>query len=180
MGLFYELSVVAPMSLDQSQDLGGTVRNLRIILFALVNGCLIFVGIVLFLRFGGGMQPNGDFLITPIALGACLLEAILQAIIPEMQVAAARRRIAAQPPGGEAVTLLGVFRSRTIVGAAMCESGALFAVIAYMIEGHAAILIAALLLVVLILARWPSEDRVRAWLVAQYQKIAALRVTAAS
>jgi hypothetical protein len=126
------------------------------------------------------MQPNGAFLLTPIALGFCLLEAVLQAVIPAMQVAAARKRLAAQQPGADAVALLGVYRSRAIVGAAMCEGGAFFAVITYMIEGHTAILIVALLLVVLILARWPSEDRLRTWLVTQYEKIAQLRGAAAA
>jgi len=163
------------MSLEHLQDLSGTVRTLRIILFALVSGCLTFVGIAVCLQIAGGLQPNGAFLITPIALGFCLLEAILQAVIPEMQTAAARRRVATQQPGADAVALLGVYRSRVIVGAAMCEGGAFFAVIAYMIEGHTAILIVALLLVVLILVRWPSEERLRMWLVAQYEKIAQLR-----
>ena len=163
------------MSQDQFLSLGRSVLVLRIILLSLTGSCLIVLGVALLLHFNGAMPGNGNFLITPMAIGWSALAAVLYFVVPQLQIAAARNRLAQQPPGEDAVALVTVHRSAAIVGAAQCEGGALFAIIAFMIEGNIYNLVAAALLRALLIIQWPTEERVRMWMIAQYEKIAEMR-----
>jgi hypothetical protein len=130
---------------------------------------------VLYLNWISALPPIAGLFLTPISAVFCLVVGVLQFVVPEIICSVQRKVLAATPSGTDAVPLLILYRRRLITGAALCESGAFFAGMAFMLEGKAVILIAVASLLVLILARWPTEDRVRSWMVAQFEKIAEMR-----
>jgi hypothetical protein len=100
----------------------------------------------------------------------------LSLVVPRLTVDAARKQIAAgkwstgkQPPGmppptTDAERLAFVYQTQKIMGAAMNEGCAFFALIAYMIEGNVIALGLALLLIAGVALRFPRRDQVAAWI----------------
>jgi hypothetical protein len=78
-------------------------------------------------------------------------------------------------PGGGAAELLPVYQTQLIVASALNEGAAFFAGIAYMIEHHAAAILVAGVLLALLLSRFPTAERIQAWLSAQLERLAAKR-----
>jgi hypothetical protein len=68
------------------------------------------------------------------------------------------------PPATDAERLAFVYSTQKIMGAAMNEGCAFFALIAYMIEGNAIALGLALLLIAGVALRFPRRDQVAAWI----------------
>jgi hypothetical protein len=66
--------------------------------------------------------------------------------------------------GADAPELLPAFMTGQIVRLAMLEGAAFLNLIAYMLEGKALSLAAAAVLVLLMIAAYPTEGRVRGWL----------------
>ena len=60
--------------------------------------------------------------------------------------------------------LVPVFQTQLIIGAAMLEGGAFFAAIAYMLERSPIAAGMALVLLVVLASRFPTRDRIQAWL----------------
>jgi hypothetical protein len=121
---------------------------------------------------GGGMQV---ITLAAIALGVSSLA--MSYVIPGMLVAQGRRQIARErtitgepaklsptAQASDAGRLLGLYQNHLIVGAALAEGGAFFAGIAYMLERHSLALLVALVLIGAILTRFPTRDRLAAWL----------------
>jgi hypothetical protein len=165
------------MPQDELPDLGPIVFPLRIILVGLIVGVAIFAAIVVYLvNFAGNgpfAQMNG--LMTWVTVGFAVIMGIMQAFIPNAMVAAARRRLAQTTELAELAGLIMAHRSKTIVGAAMCESIAFMALISYMLEGDFWLLGIASLFTLMIAVRLPTANGLAAWLEQQRDLIAANR-----
>jgi hypothetical protein len=119
-------------------------------------------------------------LITYIAVGMGIAGLVLSFVIPRVIVAGARHRIAkgmfkplvtdelAQPtqiyPAGDTGKLAFVYQTQLIIGSAICEGMAFFAAIAYMLERNILALGMALILLACLAIRFPTRDRVNAWI----------------
>jgi hypothetical protein len=113
-----------------------------IIWAALLAGPTVFLGVALFIVFGlRGGAGIGSALAEPALLGGSLVLSVITAalswlwavrmrIVPVAQRGAARRGAAALPPGPEADAV-----ARLVVGCGLCESGALVAVIVFLLTG---------------------------------------------
>jgi hypothetical protein len=125
---------------------------------------------------GGSSLP----LITLFAAALGIINLVGSFVVPKINVAQARRQIAREGPApttkggpsepkqlypaGYTGKLAQLYQTQLIIGAAMLEGGAFFAVIAYMLERNPIALVTAIVLLGALAARFPTADRVNAWL----------------
>jgi hypothetical protein len=171
----------------------GQLRTLQIIAVALLLGVLVFLGVVLFLvhvqNAGQGMmKPPPDFpLVSVLAVVLLVSNVPLSFILPAVTTRAALQRMAAgtwQPPAQaaarlaldtDALRLLFVLQTSLIIGLALLEGVALLGIMAYLLEAEPFVLGVVAVVIVVMLARFPTENRVRAWLDQQTQRLADIR-----
>ena len=157
-------------------------RTCQIIVAALIMGVVIFLAIILLFLPAQGLMapaPGGGApgpapaepalpLITYIAVAIGLADLALSFVVPSFSVAKLRRQIARgelpKIKGDDTGALAQVYQTQLIIGAAMLEGGAFFAAIAYMLERQTMAAAMALVLLVVLAARFPTGDRIRAWL----------------
>lgn len=187
-------------------------RTLQIIIFAMVTGLAVFLGIVIFLGPGvaGRKAPAPAPAPAPVPAAApgapaaapaapevkpmlpvltvaaftfAVVLVPLSLLVPRLVSESARRQIAATkgqpgkaPPGVPAPTsdagrLLATYQIQKIIGAALNEGPAFFALIAYMMEGTAVALGLALALIVGVALRFPQRAQVTQWVDAQLERL---------
>ena len=132
---------------------------------------------------GGAPAPAaagpGTPLFTYIAVAVGLMNLALSFVVPNLAVANGRRQIArgVAPkikggpteakqiyPSGDTGMLAQLYQTQLIVGAAMLEGAAFFAGIAFMLERNPIAAGMALVLLAVLAARFPTRDRIQAWL----------------
>jgi MFS family permease len=166
---------------------------MQIIAIALLLGLAIFLGIVLYLVLvqnqGHGNAPPRDVPINSLmAVVMLIVTAPLAFIIPRLLTRLALRRIAAGtwrisegvPPtvyarDGDKFKLMIVRQTTLIVGLALLEGSAFFGCTAYLLEAQPLALGVVGVAVVLMLCKFPTYVRVRAWLDRQADALSELR-----
>ena len=141
-------------------------RTTRIIVFALCMGVVTF-GVVAVMS--APQQPAAGTL-TYASLGFAGLAGVLSLTIPQVVIRSGRRKVASGNWGSASRTpipletdpgkLAAGFQTATIVGCALLEGAAFFALLAHMTEGHLLSLVAAGALLVGIALHFPLGDRV--------------------
>jgi hypothetical protein len=154
-------------------------RSTRIIVFSLCAGIVAFGAFVLFVY--GTRDDATAGLITYMSLVVAGVQAIVCVIVPRMIVVGHRQQIAAgtwkaqanalDATDTDAGKLAVVYRTTTIIGCALLEMAAFLALITYLMEGHVATLIAALLMLIGVALHVPLGDRVTVWVENQLQII---------
>jgi hypothetical protein len=169
------------MMFDSDEDIVVTQRILvmRIILGALIGGCLAFLIIAVIYRQARDPAPAPTFpIMTYMALGFGIFWTALSFFVPDFFVAAERRKMAQEPErhlndpqaqlsATDAVKLVGLCQTRLIVGAALVEGCVFFFIIAYMLEGSLICLVGALVLLGIMATRFPTRIGVERWVEAQ-------------
>ncbi len=159
---------------------------MRIILFALVMGALVFLGVVVFLRNAPNAQPPQNAtapLLTYLGIGFGLVMFVMHLFFPRVVVANTRRAIARgtwNPSGprnpltpeqirqlGDVGLLLALYQSQMIIGLALLEGATFFNLIAYLLEGDPSSLAVAGLLLVAMLWQFPTRTGLENFLVEQ-------------
>jgi hypothetical protein len=167
------------------------LRIMQIIAGMLLMGVVVFLAIVLFIVFvqhnGQGTAPAKALPVVSLVAGAMFAVcAPLAFIVPGIMTGSALRQIVSGtwpiPPGGnpsEFATagrkLLAVRQTTMLVGLALLNGTAFLGCIAYLLEAQALALGVVAVTVVLMLCKFPTEGRVRAWLDRQGEALAALR-----
>jgi len=165
---------------DQSQgEVNSVSRTTSIIVFALCGGVIAFGAYVLFFHEIKQAQAMG--MLTYGSLGFAGLETVMCLIVPQVLVRSGRKLMATgslKYQGSEGPTvhtdagkLALVYQQTTIIGCALLEGAAFFALIAYMIEGHLAALIAAVVMLIGVALHMPLGDRLSSWVENQLQII---------
>jgi len=132
---------------------------------------------------GAAIAAPGDSslpVITYLAVASGLIVLVLSFVVPKINIARACRQIAlagpiattegvpSEPkqlyPAGYTGKLAQLYQTQLIIGAAMLEGAAFFATIAYMLERNPIALATAIVLLGALVARFPTSDRVNAWL----------------
>jgi hypothetical protein len=168
------------------------LRILKIITLAMCLGPLIFLGIIAYIfdQQGRGLVLPGD--LAPVTLAALAFFAVgvpISFVLPGVVLRNAVSRIASgtwQPPQSDYGRVLpGPFtdteklmlsrQNAHIIGMALLEGPTMMALIALMLEGQVLALAAAGLGLLLILARFPTEGRIRPWLEEQTERLTQLR-----
>jgi hypothetical protein len=158
----------------------------QVIAGAIVTGALIFLGIAVYVVQAHGVQNAPEVpLLSYVASAFVAVNMVLSFIIPDAVVRsrlvaiATRKGTGRQPAlAGEprdATALLAVYQTRTIVAYALLEGAALFAGIAYLLEGEPLALIAATGAVLVMLLNFPTRGRVERWLELQQSRLDELR-----
>jgi hypothetical protein len=166
------------------------VRVMQIIAAALLLGLLSFTGIVVHLVLSGANPPppqDQPPVLTYMALGMFLLQALLALLIPRKITAYNIHQVAAgtwKPPGQPVAAahfptdddkLLAIFQTSLIIQLALLEGAGFFACIAYLLEQQAITLVVNGLVVLFMLIAFPSLGRVRGWLAQQSQRMVDIR-----
>ena len=160
-----------------AESLNDKLRVVQILTVALAMGPIMFGVVVLFLPPTGMAAPvHGMPLLTiaGIAFGVMLqvVRYFATAIVTNSEL---RRLAATARSEADLDALLDLHRRLMIVRAAMFEGAAFFLIIAYMLERTPLALAGAVFMIVGILAGFPSEARVAAWLEEKLKAMAALR-----
>ncbi len=169
-------------------DLRTTVLNLRIIVGALIAGCLIFLGIAAF-AVDFPVDADRPAVLTWVGLAVAAWAVLARLVVPRFMVAAARKRIVreAPPTQGDAVQdegreadrdrerliqdLAAVYRTQTIASAAVLEGAAFMLTVSYMIERSPVCVGVALALIVVLAAHLPTRAGVVRWMERQLRLI---------
>jgi len=149
--------------LDAGFDSG--VLRLRIVVGALIAGCLGLAGVAIVLR-GQGIFGPGPALsvISLIAVVQALATLAIRPIVLSQMLRGARQRLLASDSDSDAAWMQ-VLTTRTIVGAALLEGSAFFFFIAYLLEGEWWALASGSLMAAL-LAVWhfPVKAKIERWI----------------
>jgi hypothetical protein len=176
---------------EDRRDLSRGILTTQIIAAALLTGLLAFAGIALMLvqQQGRGLNPPaGPPIESWVALGFFVAALVLWAVLPRWvaraqvaRVAAGtwtpNPRLAASANATDAVKLLAVFQSRTVMASALLEAPGFFAGIAYLLEGQPFALGVVGAAVLLMWASFPTRGRIERWLEAQQAQVDAMRQT---
>lgn len=166
------------MPQEELPDLKPLLFPMRIVLYALMLGVFVFGGVAVYLVNFAGKGPLApmNHLLSWVAVGIAAVVVPMQAIIPGTIVAAARQRLARTTELAEISGLIAAYRSKLIVGAALCEGAAFMALQAYLLEGDVLLLPLAALFVLLIAARVPTAPGLASWLDRQHELLEAMRL----
>lgn len=138
-----------------------TVTTVRIIVGALVMGVMTFTAISVA---AGKWNPNQ---FTQLQILVCLSPLLTfppALIIPRMIAKAHRKNLPPAPDDSVSRDTFGPpFQTGTIVGAALVEGTAMFAAIAYLLEGHYASLIVAMVCLMALMLFFPLPGRAEEW-----------------
>ena len=167
------------------------LRTMQIVAGALLLGLLTFLLIVSVITPHGGQGPNpATDLPSPVLLLAAAAMGIFcvpaSFVLPNMITRAALRQIVAgewkapaganvRPPETDADKLLMVRQTTMIIGLAMLEGTGFFSAIIYMLTGQVIVLTVVAVVVALMLARFPTQAKVSAWLEQQMQALTDLQ-----
>ena len=142
------------------------VRMIQIISFALIVGPVLFGCFVL-------LGTDADFkgepsVITWMAVGLSGLMMVNHFVIPRIITTATLKQLAGNGLNEQTETekiqsIMGVFQSAHIVGFALLEGAAFFALIAWMLESTQYAVGAAVILIALMVIRFPTASRISFW-----------------
>ncbi|NLF68158.1 MAG: hypothetical protein GX575_03785 [Candidatus Anammoximicrobium sp.] len=161
------------------QQIAGSVRTSQIIVAALSMGVVTYAVAVVFLI--SGDPPLKGNLLTLLAIVFAGIVYVLGLVIPHFVAAAQRQKIAAgdrtcspdqRPvPDSDAGQLALSYLTKTLVGAALFEGGCFFALTAYLLEARVLSLGVAAVLLLCLLAQFPTQARVEAWIAEQRRRV---------
>jgi len=159
-------------------------RPVRFLAGALLLGAVFILAIaalVVFVLTGGrGLAPaQGPVpVVTVVSAFVALAAALLAAFLPGVLTRATQRRLAAAPPAkaADADGLLAVRHTALVLSLVLLEGATVLGAVAYMLEAHALALAVVVGAVLMMLLRFPTEARVRAWLNRELGRLAARRL----
>jgi hypothetical protein len=188
-----------PPSEDDSNLIAGITRTLQIIVAVLVLGLVGFLAIVLYLRVQPAPKPRAGAaapvatpspsqtlpVLTVAAFTFTVVLLPLSLLVPRLVVDASRKKMVegtwtpgrqsgATPgptPASDIGKLAQVYVTQKILGAAMNEGPAFFALVAYMLEGSPIALGLSVLLIVGVGSRFPQRAQVEQWIDNQVDRL---------
>ena len=166
-----------PPNADKSQVL----RTMQIIVFALVAGVVAF-GVVAVSQAWG--QPPGDPFLEALAAAFAFAALVARIVVPPIMVRVGRQQIKASSGRNDTGAsdddhwtseterqLYGVYQMKLIVGTAILEGAAFFSLYAYMMGRHWWSLCVSAALLAAMLAGFPTQGRVEAWVEEQRRSL---------
>ena len=165
---------------EQSQrEVNSVSKTTSIIVFSLCSGVIAFGGYVLFLH--KAQQPPAIGILTYACLGLAGMAAISSFVLPRILARSGKVQLAAgklnyrgegtpdvQTDAGK---LALVYQQTTIIGCALLEGAAFFALFARMTEGHLVSLIVAGVMLIGIAGHMPLGGRLSSWVETQLRTI---------
>ena len=158
---------------DNPQSLGPKfdqeLRVLQIIAVALMMGLLMFFGVVLVVTRGDIFGQGNPGIMTMIAAGFAGLMIVNHLVIPALLAKAQLNKLKSEDPSPKDSdrtnnSLLAIYRIQLIITLALLEGAAFFNLISVMLEKHMISVIAAVVLLGLMVARFPTRTKVSWWI----------------
>jgi hypothetical protein len=170
------------MSTEPDDIPAGQLRTMQIIAAAMMNGIVLPLALFVFLVTVKQQKPiltdPADLqMVSMVALLLLATNAPLSLLLPSIMTRNALRQIAARE--SPLADLLPLRQTTLIVGLALLEGVAMVGCIAFLLECHAVDFIVVGLVLALMLARFPTRNRVRAWLARQLAVLEELRIRGA-
>ena len=150
---------VFPQNQNQQKptDPGKVAMLLTIIIAAMVMGCVMFGGFVVFT--GAFDKPAKEMQLSLMAAGMALTNTILAFVIPPIVVQSMTRNA-----NGDRPAFLQAYQIKTIIAVALLEGATFFVIFTIMSEHHWWSLAIAVFLLGLMLTHIPSKMRIEQWL----------------
>jgi len=168
---------------NQPQSFEGVLRVTQIIVGTLAAGVFFFMVVMLVLS-GMQFQPMGaEAVISLVGAGIGVMAVPPRLLVPSLIVNSSVQRIARgtwtpgrqpmgqSPPETDEGKLLQVFLTKTIVGNAILEGAAFFNLVAFILEGQLYSLVLAVLLLLGILASFPTSAGLTDFLETQTRRV---------
>lgn len=145
------------------------LRVMQIIAVALMMGVLMFFGVVLMITQGAIFGQGNPGMMTMIAAGFAGLMIVNHLIIPALIARAQLNKLNSEEAGPKDSdntkdSLLAIYRTQLIITLALLEGAAFFNLVSVMIEKHMISVIAAVVLLSLMVARFPTRTKVSWWI----------------
>jgi hypothetical protein len=158
----------------QRDQLKGVVLTMQIIVGALALGIVNFLLVIVFaIKPQAQQNPIGQSLMTYLAVAGAVLAVLASIFIPFL-LAAPMRKSALDASAGSKATgskdetnigpLAQMYQTQLIVRCALIEGAAFFSLVAYMLEGQTTALATAGVLLLILLAHFPTRSRLEAWI----------------
>jgi hypothetical protein len=168
------------MDMTPTDSLAQRLRVMQIIAFAVIAGPVVLLGIAvtLVLRNGGGLAPPAGLpIVSLVALATMGFSVLANAVVTPAAVRTNLLHLAARGPEapGESEALVQLRQTALILSLAIFEGATFLAGIAYMLEAQPWALALVAVGIVLMLMRFPTEDRVRRWLEEQREALTRIR-----
>ena len=129
-------------------------RQMQVICAALTMGCIVFGMLALFLKGISSEIYENASIVTWLAVGFGGLALVQSFVIPMM---------IGRKTSGSIEGWLGIFRTKMIVGAALCESAAFFNIVVYIVETQLISLGVALFMLVRLVTFMPTAGGLESW-----------------
>lgn len=142
------------------------VRTMQIVCGALMMGVVSFLGVVIFIRIGKGVQPAPVVpIVACLAAGMAALMTVVRLVVPLLVTRSAIKQITVIRPLNDIrkLDLYGVYQTQMIVGCALLEGAAFFNLISFLIEGQVWSLGIVAALLAMMAASFPTLERVDGW-----------------
>ncbi|MFP6763801.1 MAG: hypothetical protein VB858_09285 [Planctomycetaceae bacterium] len=153
--------------IDAAAAIMGQLRTMRIIATALIISVVFFLGIATFAgsQPDPGRTPTMTYMAAGFALVMIGVRAVLLKVIPKALIQQQRQHITDSEEGRQ--RLVHIYQTRLIIGMAMCEGAALFAIVSWFAESHELALVSALFLITVMVMSIPFQQRVLDWIEVQ-------------
>lgn len=157
---------------EPSPNPGQRLQTVQIIAGGIIAGAGAFLAVAVMIRGDGLAHPPAESPMVTyvlIALGALFILACQ--IVPGIVTSSGRERILQSSSGRGDEPLLALYQTQLIVGLALAEAAALLAIVAYMVEGQTVSLIAGFIFMGFLVAQFPTQRGVDAWLAEQAEML---------
>ena len=158
----------------QRNQLTPSLRTMQIIVGALALGIINFLLVVVFvIRPQGQGAPVGQPLLTYLAVGGAALAVIASFIVPVVLAGSMRKttpdssvdsKTAGAIEDSNILPLVQMYQTLLIIKCAILEGAAFFCLISHMIERQTITLVTTGVLLLVLLAQFPTRSRVEAWI----------------
>jgi hypothetical protein len=151
------------LSESQRAELKSQLRVMQIIVGALALGVINFLVVVLVIATKNEAGPVDVPLLTYLSAGVAAAAAFASIVVPMILAGSVRRSFSNDTDGTNIRALAQIYQTQLIIRCAILEGAAFFCIVAYMHERHVIGLIAAGLLLLMLLAQFPTASRLEAW-----------------
>jgi hypothetical protein len=147
----------------------GMLRVMRIIHASLCLGLIVFLIVVLAVRGSGTMAPPPEVpIISYIAVAFAVIQGAASFLLPLLLEVVWRKQAAQSGAPAKTNSFWWIYyQTRMIMRAALLEGAGFFLAIAYLVEGQAFTIAAAVILLGLLLLLRPTRDSVDQWVQVQ-------------
>lgn len=147
----------------QREELRIPLRTMQIIVGVLALGVLNFLAVVLFITGTSQDQPKTEPFLSYIGAAGAALVIVVSMLVPRLMGASARRSFSAEAKSTSVRPLASAYQTLLIIRCALLEGAAFFCLVAHLLERQPIALVAAGVLLLVLVANFPTASRLEAW-----------------